>query len=81
MDDTKCFARTPTLACMALDTGMHKNRCTGSEGCAFYKTAAAQRVSENAALERIATLPDGEQQYIADKYHQGKMPWMQMNGR
>ena len=81
MDAFECFAKMPRGGCLAIDTGLHRNRCPGSQGCNFFRTCAEMRTSENAALDRIATLPDDEQMSIAEKYYGGKMPWMQMNGR
>ncbi len=74
--DERCFALTPTWTCLAIETRAHKNRCKGSMGCEFYKSEVAQAVASHAAMERIATLPDDQQQHIADKYYGGKMPWM-----
>lgn len=74
--DERCFALTPTQTCLAIETGAHKNRCKGSMGCAFYRCEAAHQASKQDAMERIATLPDDQQQHIADTYYGGKMPWM-----
>lgn len=81
MDFMDCFAKRPRGACAAIETGLNKNSCLGDEGCTFYQSRAEACASKNAALERIATLPDDVQAHIAEKYYKGKTPWMQMNGR
>ena len=48
--------------------------CIG-EDCAFYKTADEAKTSKEKANKRLRSLPKIDQQYIADKYHNGKMIW------
>lgn len=74
-DPEACFAKMPLGECKALYTGRHKNRCSGVEGCKFFKSVADMAASEKAKMERLKTLPEEHQYFIADKYYSGKMPW------
>jgi len=64
----KCFA-------------MRKKGCailvknSSCEGCAFCKTRKEKRESLKAAYARLRALPVHEQEYYAEKYYGGKMPW------
>lgn len=44
-------------------------------GCAFYKTEKQQLKDAEAANERLRGLDNLAQQYLADKYHEGKRIW------
>lgn len=74
-DDATCFAKMPLGECKAFYTWRYKNRCPGEEDCKYFKSVAEITASEQAKNERLATLPEDHQQYIADKYYNGKMPW------
>lgn len=43
--------------------------------CEFFMTRAAISESRTNAYKRLATLPEEQQQHIAVKYYDGKMPW------
>jgi len=44
-------------------------------GCAFFKTTAQAEAERESAWSIIAAKPHYQQEYIADKYYQRKMPW------
>lgn len=43
--------------------------------CPFHKTAEEKAASDNRWKERMNALSDDLQQFYADKYYKGKMPW------
>ena len=43
--------------------------------CPFHKTAEEKAASDMLWRERMNALTPDEQEYYADKYHKGKMPW------
>jgi hypothetical protein len=43
--------------------------------CPFFKTLTDLLFGREEALKRIATLPEYQQQTIADNYYNGEMPW------
>jgi predicted Zn-ribbon and HTH transcriptional regulator len=69
---TGCFAYR-SGDCMAIEPA----RC---EGCRFYKTRAQNEAAQRRCNEIIAAKPIEEQRYLADKYHQRKMPWKGVAG-
>lgn len=54
--------------CTVLYTG-HGNRCTGHEGCAFYKTADEVSAAAKKVRERLSSLPEAEKEHINIKYN------------
>ena len=46
-------------------------------GCRFFKSKARAEADRTHALKLIADKPPAQQQYIADKYYGGAMPWME----
>jgi len=64
-----CFANHGG-ACIALKPAMAHCR-----GCAFYQTAAQAQTGRDHAWGVIAAKPKYQQQYLAEKYYQRKMPW------
>ena len=52
-----------------------KVKTCDEEECAFYRTDIEEKISKEKADKRLRSLPKIDQQYIADKYHDGKMPW------
>ena len=76
----QCFAvkrnNKGKLSCQATT-----NVCNGLDvGCPFYKTQAELMIDREKALKRIATLPEYQQQMIADNYYKGEMPWRKYDG-
>jgi hypothetical protein len=60
----------------------HRNKCLAlnpdhahCEGCLFYKSRAQNDAEQARVYEIIAAKPIEEQRYLADRYHQHKMPW------
>ena len=52
--------------------------CDGTnEGCGFFKTMEQNIEDKRAADERLAGLPDWQQEAIAEKYYDGERPWKQ----
>lgn len=71
----QCFAlernNRGKLACKATT-----NSCNGMDRkCPFFKTLTDLLFDREEALKRIATLPEYQQQMIADNYYKGEMPW------
>jgi hypothetical protein len=48
--------------------------------CPFFKTLTDLLFDREEALKRIATLPEYQQQMIADNYYKGEMPWRKYDG-
>jgi hypothetical protein len=48
--------------------------------CPFFKTLTDLLFDREEALKRIATLPEYQQQTIADNYYKGEMPWRKYDG-
>lgn len=44
-------------------------------GCAFFKTTEQVEAERERAWSDIAAKPKYQQEYIADRYYHGKMPW------
>jgi hypothetical protein len=68
--NTSCFACVDGSRCMAL----HAASIT-CVGCRFFKTRAQLDAEQQRVNDILAAKPFSEQQYLAGKYHQGKMPW------
>jgi len=49
--------------------------CAEGQPCRFYKTTARAEADLQRVYGIIAGKPIEHQQYIAGKYHNGKMPW------
>jgi hypothetical protein len=76
--NTACFAINEKGECKALDTGKYHDKkciCTGSETCAFYRSAQEHRASCDAANARLRSLPNEQQIAIAETYFCGWQPW------
>ena len=43
--------------------------------CSFHQTERALAESKAKAAARLRSLPESDQEYYANKYHSGKMPW------
>ena len=76
----QCFAlkrnNKGKLACQATT-----NSCNGMDRkCPFFKTLTDLLFDREEALKRIATLPEYQQQMIADNYYKGEMPWRKYDG-
>lgn len=67
----KCFAMRKNGVCGTLTV----KSCSGYEKCPFYKPIWKRLRDQDAANARLCALPEEEQQMIADKYHNGSMPW------
>lgn len=66
--------------------GLKDGKCTwlrggkcGNGTCSFYQTKEQAETSRKKWNNRLAGLVQSQQAYIADKYHGGKMPWLQEN--
>ena len=84
-DPRECaFYPNPTSkfqTCTLLDISKH---CTPEHACkcSFGLTPRELRQSTLHAYERLASLDLTDQDYIANKYYGGKMPWKEIaNGR
>ncbi len=67
-----CFALNKQKGCGILTVPA----CTG-ESCPFYKSKGELKDERRMANHRLASLSAIEQRYIADKYFDGKMPWLE----
>ena len=67
----KCFAMRKNGACVALSV----KRCLGYGKCPFYQPSWKCLCDQDKANARLRALPKDEQRAIADKYHNGNMPW------
>ena len=65
-----CFAVNDRGKCNILGSGM----CQG-KSCGFHKTKAEQERSLEKARERLRSLPEHQQDAIADKYYGGVRRW------
>ena len=65
-----CFAMNDRGKCSILGSGM----CQGSS-CGFHKTKEEQEQSLEKARERLRSLPEHQQDAIADKYYGGVRRW------
>lgn len=65
-----CFAMSERGKCTALKS----ERCRG-ESCGFHKTKEEQKESLRKANERLQSLPEYQQEAIADKYYGGVRKW------
>lgn len=43
--------------------------------CRFRQTPEEAQEAKKSAFKRLASLPDGEQGYISEKYYRSRMPW------
>lgn len=66
----KCFAQRKSGRCAAL-IGV----CPGYDQCSFYKTEEEYWRTKEDARQKLCALSVSKQQYIAEKYHRGAMPW------
>lgn len=66
---TDCFAICGNGYCGALG-----KQCGGKE-CGFYKTKEQQAQSLEKSKSRLRSLPEYQQQAIADKYYGGVRRW------
>ncbi|MDE6320374.1 MAG: hypothetical protein K2M22_11865 [Lachnospiraceae bacterium] len=65
-----CFAMNENGSCNALSGG----KCRG-ENCGFHKTHEEQEQSLEKVRERLRSLPEYQQEAIADKYYGGVRKW------
>ena len=65
-----CFASKENGKCSVLSVG----KCQGIS-CGFYKTREEQARSLEKANERLRSLPEYQQEAIADKYYGGVRKW------
>lgn len=68
----KCFAHNEQKSCGILTVPV----CPG-EACPFYKSRGELKKERHMANRRLASLDAMEQRYIADKYFDGKMLWLE----
>lgn len=67
----RCFAMRRNGKCNALNV----DRCPNYASCPFYKPSWKAERDTARLNQKLCALPMDEQQRIADKYHNGKMPW------
>lgn len=67
----KCFAMRRNSMCSALTV----KGCPGYGHCAFYKPIWMYQRDQDLIDVKLCALPQARQQEIADKYHNGNMPW------
>ena len=67
----RCFAHRRNGKCVALTS----EECTGYAVCPFYKPIWKQAQDLFNVNRKLNQLPMQRQQRIADKYHDGIMPW------
>jgi hypothetical protein len=72
--NTSCFACRGSKCRILLSEHAH------CEGCRFFKSKTQAVADREHALDLIAAKPPEQQQYIADKYFYGKMPWKDGDG-
>lgn len=65
-----CFAMNENGKCTILSLG----KCQG-ESCGFHKTREGQTRSLEKANERLRSLPEYQQEAVADKYYGGVKAW------
>lgn len=65
-----CFAIYENKKCTILSGGI----CEGIS-CGFQKSKAEQENSLEKANRRLRSLPEYQQEIIADRYHSGKRKW------
>lgn len=65
--------------CVGLSVGecrrIHETRCPGKGKCNFFQTKEQEEKSREKTFARLNSLSKIEQQSIAEKYYNGKMPW------
>ena len=66
----QCFANRNGAGCKIMESEL----CAGV--CVFYKTLDALKRERALAFARIAGLPAEHQSYIAEKYFNGRQPWI-----
>lgn len=71
MKQTDCIGYEPKEVCGILSV----TRCKGYD-CVFFKTQEEDREIKKKVMKRIASLDILKQQYIAAKYYDGQMPWL-----
>lgn len=72
MNESKCFAEVADRGKCSI---LILSKCQGHENCSMFKTEEQAKLDRKKAFERIATLPNVRQEYIAGAYYSGKMPW------
>lgn len=65
-----CFAMNENGKCAILSGG----NCEG-KSCGFHKTEKEQAESLEKASARLCSLPESQQEDIADRYYGGKREW------
>lgn len=65
-----CFAINEDRKCTILSGGI----CEGIS-CGFHKSKAEQENSLEKANRRLRSLPEYQQEIIADRYYSGKRKW------
>lgn len=68
----KCFGGKGKSGCEMLVV----RKCPG-DCCSYFKTEVQHQSDMQKALRRLASLDKENQEFIADKYYNGKMPWLE----
>ena len=71
MENNSCVGKNKRNGCKKLVV----DKCIG-ESCSFIQTKEQADVSQKKSFERLTSLNQKWQSYIADKYYGGKMPWL-----
>lgn len=66
-----CMGKNKRNGCKKLTV----DKCIG-ESCSFIQTKEQANSSQRKSFERLASISNECQSYIADKYYGGKMPWI-----
>lgn len=70
MKNNFCVGKNKRNGCKKLTV----DKCIG-ESCSFKQTKEQADISEKKSFERLTSLSNKYQSYIAEKYYGGKMPW------
>ena len=68
----KCFGKNKNGGCSVVDGDIKCDKTT----CPFYKTELQAAASREKGDIRLRSLSAEAQAYIAAKYYDGKMPWL-----
>ena len=68
----KCFALRKDGECRALECRLCM---TSYADCPFYKSTTQAKQDKAARFERLARLPQEQQERISARHYEGRMPW------
>ena len=67
----RCFAMRRNGKCGALNV----NQCPNYASCPFYKPVWKAELDTARTNRKLCRMPEEAQLHIAEKYHNGDMPW------